>query len=204
MLFGGGSFDGLADHIQSQVFQFFEADARFACIEFFARFGPFFDKPVGVVAVHIGAHHVDGHVVFLRGQTHVWQRLFGVAMISGGIDAMGYVVADHAVGHALFVVFVEVGENDFAHSFYRREAVFGEGLKILLYRGSFALHIDMNLSQLETQKSRTGGCGLLRQTCRNLGFEVTLGKFWAGFECLAPVDTGFVLLALRFESVAKV
>ena len=72
---------------RGEVFQFFEAEAAFAHVEFFAFYGGLLFEPG------------EQGVVLLRGQTGERQGLFGLAVVAGGIELVGHDVADHAVLH---------------------------------------------------------------------------------------------------------
>jgi len=61
-------------------------------------------------------------------------------VIAGGEHAVGHVIADHAVLHSLFVVFVEVCQKNLAHGFQRRPPLHGQPGKILRHVCHFALH----------------------------------------------------------------
>ena len=128
VLFGGDAFDGLAEDVEIEVGKFFEADAGFAFVEFLAGLGPFGFEPGGVTAVSLDVegHEMDGHVVFLGGEAGEGEGVFGIAVVSGGVDGVRDAVANHAVGHLFLVNGIEVGEDDGADGGDGFAAVGGE------------------------------------------------------------------------------
>lgn len=76
----------------------------------------------------------------LRGESGEGQGLFGIAMVSSGINPVRDVVADHAVLHALLEIFVEMGEDDLADRLDGMATVFGQGGQIRSDSGCGALH----------------------------------------------------------------
>ena len=140
--FGGDALDGLCEDVEIKVGEFFEADAGFALVEFLAGFGPFGFEPGGVCAVgsDIEGHEVDGHVVFLGGEAGEGEWVFGITVVTGGIDGVRDAVADHAVGHFFLVGGVEVGENDGADGGDDFAAVGGEFGEIFFNGGGGTGH----------------------------------------------------------------
>ena len=79
-----------------------------------------------MIGAAVEAHQINGHVVFLRGEAGKRQRLFRIAMIAGGINAVRHIVADHSVLHSLLIALAKVLEDHLPHSLNRRPAVRGQ------------------------------------------------------------------------------
>ncbi len=113
----GEAAEAIGEDIEGEVLDFLEADAALAHIEFLAAFGPGLFEAGTFGGVGVMAHEVEGAVVFLGGEAAVGEGLAGVAVVACGEDAMGDIVADHAVLHAFLELGVEVGEDDLADGF---------------------------------------------------------------------------------------
>src|ERR1043166_2239717 len=140
--------DRLSDRVERKVLDLLEADARLSHVELFSRLGPLLAEPFLVFRVAVEAHHVNGHVVFLGGETGERQRLLGVAMIARGIKFVRHKVADHAVLDPFLEVLVEVLENDVANLLDRAAAIGRERCEVILNAGGFADHGRMITSAL--------------------------------------------------------
>jgi len=142
----GHALERLANEIKRQIIEFGEANARLAeggFGQFLARLDPLINEALFFSFIAIDAHEVERHVILLRSHTRKGQRLFWIAVIPGRIDAVGDVVTDHAVLHALFEWLVEVLEDHLAQRLQRLAAIFGQRSKILFDSRGFALHPDM-------------------------------------------------------------
>src|SRR5712664_197370 len=74
--------DRLADHGQREILQFPEANAGLAHVEFLAGLLELLAKPSFNFLASVNAHQVHGHVVLLRGEAGVAERL---AVIGVGV-----------------------------------------------------------------------------------------------------------------------
>lgn len=122
---GRGLGDGFAEDIEGDLLQTLEPDATLAHVEFLAGSFPIGFERLSIRVGEIEAGEVDRHMGLLRGEPGKGQGLLGIAVVSGRINPVWDVIADHAVLHALFEIFVEMGKNDFTDGLDGMATVFG-------------------------------------------------------------------------------
>ena len=82
-------------------------------------------------------------MVLLRRQAREGERLFGIAVITGRVNTVRHVVADHAVLHALLVSFRQVLEDDGTDRFEHLAPIGRQRGKVLVDRFGLALNASM-------------------------------------------------------------
>ena len=80
----------------------------------------------------INPHQMQRHVILLRAQSRERQRLFRIAMIPRRKNAMRHVVTDHSVLNSLFVILIEICQDDLPHGGNGGAAISGEAAKYSL------------------------------------------------------------------------